>query len=74
LKLIPEPSFEAGYPNISAWIAQDGWIDLGYEPNTAMRARALNEGRRLGARRAFRTGFQARRLPDEREVSCQSFL
>jgi hypothetical protein len=41
---MPEPSFAAGYPNIAAWIAQDGWIELGYEPNTATCARALDEG------------------------------
>jgi hypothetical protein len=41
---MPEISFEAGYPNITAWIARDGWIELGYEPNTDTYARALDGG------------------------------
>jgi len=44
LKRIPETSFDARYPNIAAWIAEDGWIELGYEPNTDTYARALNGG------------------------------
>jgi len=39
-----EISFEARYPNIAAWIARDGWIELGHEPNTGTYARALEEG------------------------------
>jgi hypothetical protein len=39
-----EISFEASFPDIAAWIVQDGWIELGYEPNTDTCARALDEG------------------------------
>jgi hypothetical protein len=41
---MPETSFEADHPNIVAWIGQDGWIELGYEPNTDTYARALDGG------------------------------
>jgi hypothetical protein len=37
-------SLTTAYPNIVAWIAEDGWIELGYEPNTDTYARALDEG------------------------------
>jgi hypothetical protein len=40
----PATSFAAGYPNIVAWIAQGGWIELGYEPHTGTCVRALDEG------------------------------
>lgn len=41
---MPERFFEGRYPNVAAWIAQDVWIELGYEPNTGTYARALDEG------------------------------
>jgi hypothetical protein len=44
LKPVSEASFEGRYPSLAAWIAQDGWIELGYEPNTNTYARALDEG------------------------------
>jgi hypothetical protein len=44
LKVRPETSFEECYPSLAAWIAEDGWIELGYEPNTGTYARALDEG------------------------------
>jgi hypothetical protein len=41
---VAKSAFASLYPNITAWIGQDGWIELGYEPNTATCARALDEG------------------------------
>lgn len=41
---MPESFFSVHYPNIAAWIALDGYIELGYEPNTNTCARALDEG------------------------------
>ena len=44
MKPVPEASFDVRYPSLAAWIAEDGWIELGYEPNTDTYARALDEG------------------------------
>ena len=41
---MPEASFDARYPSLAAWIAEDGWIELGYEPHTDTYARALDGG------------------------------
>jgi SOS-response transcriptional repressor LexA len=41
---VPPGSFEGAYPHIAAWIAEDGWIELGYEPNTDTYARAIDNG------------------------------
>lgn len=40
----PESSFDERYPSLADWIAQDGWIELGYDPNTDTCARAVEEG------------------------------
>ena len=44
MRRMPETFFDARYPNIAAWIGQEGWIELGYEPNTDTCARALDGG------------------------------
>jgi hypothetical protein len=38
------PSFEGAYPNITAWVSDGGWIEIGYEIYTGSFVRALDEG------------------------------
>ena len=38
------PSFEASYPNISAWVSEGGWVEIGDEVQTGSFIRALDEG------------------------------
>jgi hypothetical protein len=37
-------SFEMSYPNITAWVSNGGWIEIGYEIYTGSFVRALDEG------------------------------
>ena len=36
--------FEASYPNITAWVSDGGWIEIGDEIQTGSFVRALDEG------------------------------
>ena len=38
------PSFEDSYPNITAWVSDGGWVEIGYESYTGSFIRALDEG------------------------------
>ena len=44
IRLSTQPSFEASYPNISAWVSGGGWIEIGDEVQTGSFVRALDEG------------------------------
>lgn len=37
-------SFEDSYPNIAAWVSNDGWVEIGYVEYTKSFVRALDEG------------------------------
>ena len=44
-KRLPSPSsFETFYPNISAWVSNGGWVEVGYEIYPGSFVRALDEG------------------------------
>ena len=38
------PSFETSYPNITGWVSDGGWVEIGYEIQTGSFVRALDEG------------------------------
>jgi hypothetical protein len=40
---LPTP-FEASYPNITAWVSNGGWIEIGDEIQTGSFIRALDDG------------------------------
>jgi len=37
-------SFEGSYPNITVWVANGGWLEIGYVEYTDSFVRALDEG------------------------------
>jgi hypothetical protein len=41
---VPQASFQDRYPHLTFWVTEQGWIELGYDPNTSTWARALQEG------------------------------
>jgi hypothetical protein len=49
LRPVPGASFDGRYPSLAAWIAPEGWIELGDEPHTDTDARALDEGGMIGS-------------------------
>ncbi|HEX2909864.1 MAG TPA: hypothetical protein VH186_03580 [Chloroflexia bacterium] len=38
-------SFEQNYPNISRWVKEQGWIEIGRDDYSSSMVRALDEGR-----------------------------
>ena len=41
---MPAQTFSDLYPKLADWLGQEGWIELGFEPETNTCARALDEG------------------------------
>lgn len=37
-------TFEGSYPNITAWVSNGGWVEIGYVEYTKSFVRALDEG------------------------------
>jgi hypothetical protein len=42
--LLSQTSFQDRYPHLAFWVTEQGWIELGYDPNTGAWARAVEEG------------------------------
>ena len=49
-------SFDAAYPNLTRWVTEFGWIEIGYDPMTDSFIRAIHPGGDLWkGRRRYRT-------------------